>query len=336
MQLEGLMVTFKVTTWNLENLFRPEKDSDQPPYDQKLQQSASVILNLAPDVLAMQEIGSPESLADLQAVLQDQYPHQAISNFPDRRGIRVGYLSKLPIDESVDLYEFPKNGLASVPGIDSQGNPETVTNLSRGALQISVTPQPGFTIYLINAHLKSKLLSYPSNGKKARFVPENENERAILAGFALLKRTTEAIAIRVQANQILENNAKTALIVLGDLNDGPDAATTQILYGPGGSQPGSSGFDRADAGDDTRLFNLDALIPVDRRYSRIYQGSKELIDHILVSKELLPGTPVTLPQVDSYHETVPLPSIGDMPTVRSGKQTFPSDHAPISATFEFV
>jgi endonuclease/exonuclease/phosphatase family metal-dependent hydrolase len=329
------MVTFKVTTWNLENLFRPEPAADPLAYDQKLQQLAAVILKLAPDVLAMQEVGSPEALADLQAALQDQYPHQAISSFPDHRGIRVGYLSKLPIDQPLDLHDFPKTGLASVPGIDPQSNPpNTVTQLSRGALQISVTPKPGFTLHLINAHLKSKLLSYPSQGKRSRFAPKDENERAIIAGFALLKRTAEAIAIRVQANQLLEDNAEAALIVLGDLNDGPDAATTQILYGPGGSQPGSAGFDRADAGDDTRLFNLDALIPADRRYSRIYQGSKELIDHILVSKELLPGNPVNLPLVDSEHEMAPLPSIGDTPTVRSGKQTFPSDHAPISATFE--
>jgi endonuclease/exonuclease/phosphatase family metal-dependent hydrolase len=328
------MVTFKVTSWNLENLFRPTDASDQPAYDQKLQQTANIILKLAPDVLAMQEVGNPEALTDLQAALENQYPHQAISSFPDRRGIRVGYLSKLPIDQPLDLQDFPTTGLASVPSMDAEGNPDTVTTLSRGALQISVTPKPGFTIHLINAHLKSKLLSYPSQGKRPRFAPKDENERAIIAGFALLKRTAEAIALRVQANQLLEDNAKAALILLGDLNDGPDAATTQILYGPGGSQPGSSGFDRADAGDDTRLFNLDELIPADRRYSRVYQGSKELIDHILVSKELLSGSPIKLPLVDSYHETAALPSIGDVPTARSSKQTFPSDHAPISVTFE--
>jgi endonuclease/exonuclease/phosphatase family metal-dependent hydrolase len=328
------MTNFKVTTWNLENLFRPIEPDKQAAYDEKLQRLAAIILDLAPDVLAMQEIGSPEALADLQTALKKQYPHAAISQFPDRRGIRVGFLSKLKISDVLDLTDFPETGLPTVPGTNEKGESEAVTKLSRGALQISVTPKSGFTVHLINAHLKSKLLSFPSTGKQPRFTPRDENERARVAGFALLKRTAEAIALRVQANQLLEDNTKNALIVLGDLNDGPDAATTQILYGPGGSQPGSTGFERPDAGDDTRLFNLDELIPADRRYSRIYQGSPELIDHILVSKELIPGTPPKKPIVDSYHEADALPSIGDTPSARSGKNTFPSDHAPISATFE--
>jgi endonuclease/exonuclease/phosphatase family metal-dependent hydrolase len=331
------MTRFTVTTWNLENLFRPKDAADQAAYAEKLQRSAAIILQLAPDVLAMQEIGSPESLSDLQALLKDQYPHQAIAKFPDHRGIRVGYLSKLKILDTLDIIDFPATGLDRVPGQNPAGETETVKKMSRGALQISVSPKPDRPIHLINTHLKSKLLSYPPNQQgKPRFSPKSEDERARVAGFALLKRTAEAIALRVQANQLLEDNSKAALIILGDLNDGPDAATTQILYGPGGSQPGSKGrgFEQADAGDDTRLFNLAHFIPIDRRYSRIYQGSPELIDHILVSKELLPGSPVQKPNVDSYHATDALPSIGDIPTNRAGKQTFPSDHAPITATFE--
>ncbi len=330
------MTRFTVTTWNLENLFRPEAAADQAIYTQKLERSVAIILQLAPDVLALQEIGNPEALNDLQALLKDQYPHQAIAKFPDSRGIRVGYLSKLKILDTLDIIDFPATGLDSVPGQSQTGATDTVKKMSRGALQISVSPKSDRPIHLINAHLKSKLLSYPSSKKgKSRFIPNGEDERARVAGFALLKRTAEAIALRIQANQLLENNSNAALIILGDLNDGPAAATTQILYGPGGSQPGSKGkgFEQADAGDDTRLFNLADFIPADRRYSRIYQGSPELIDHILVSKELL-GSPVQKPSVDSYHAPEALPSIGDTPSPRSGKQTFPSDHAPITATFE--
>jgi endonuclease/exonuclease/phosphatase family metal-dependent hydrolase len=37
------------------------------------------------------------------------------------------------------------------------------------------------------------------------------------------------------------------VLVMGDLNDGVEAATTQILNGPTGSEIGTVGFDRADA-----------------------------------------------------------------------------------------
>ena len=40
-----------------------------------------------------------------------------------------------------------------------------------------------------------------------------------------------------------------AVIVLGDLNDEEQAATTQILLGPPGSEIDTPGFDRPDQGD---------------------------------------------------------------------------------------
>jgi hypothetical protein len=77
------------------------------------------------------------------------------------------------------------------------------------------------------------------------------------------------------------------VVVLGDLNDEPTAATTQILLGPPGSEIGTPGFERADQGDGSRLWNLAPLIPAERRFSRMFRGRGELIDHILVSHELV-------------------------------------------------
>jgi endonuclease/exonuclease/phosphatase family metal-dependent hydrolase len=135
----------------------------------------------------------------------------------------------------------------------------------------------------------------------------------------------------VKANELLEHNAERALIVLGDMNDVPEAATTQMLQGPSGSEIGTRGFNQPDKGDDTRLFNLAPLIPANRRYSRVHNGNKELIDHILVSQELLPGHPRRVPGVDSYVDDN-LPSVSDDPTERRGEPG--SDHSPVIATFE--
>jgi hypothetical protein len=75
------------------------------------------------------------------------------------------------------------------------------------------------------------------------------------------------------------------------------------------------------------------LIFEERRYSRIYQSNKELIDHIFVSQELLPGQPRKLPVVDSHVNIMDaLPSISNDPNLRRGKPG--SDHAPITAIFD--
>src|ERR1700754_2254822 len=47
---------------------------------------------------------------------------------------------------------------------------------------------------------------------------------------------------------------------------------------------GTAAYDTPDQGDGDRLWNLSPRIqPADNRYSRIYRGKTELIDHILAS-----------------------------------------------------
>jgi predicted extracellular nuclease len=112
--------------------------------------------------------------------------------------------------------------------------------------------------------------------------------------------------------------------VLGDLNDEPAAATTQILYGPPGSEIGTAGFDRPDRGDDARLWNLATLIPAERRFSCVFRGRGELIDHILVSHALVN-------RVEDVDTGTKPPSISEDPTTRRDESA--SDHAPIAARF---
>ncbi|MBE9080484.1 endonuclease/exonuclease/phosphatase family protein [Romeria aff. gracilis LEGE 07310] len=320
----------------IPNLFRPTAEAgpdDPAKYEERLDSLAQVIRDLDPDVLAVQEVGGPEPFEDLVAALQDQYPHQRLSTNPDRRGIRVGFLSKLEIAASDELVQFPEAGLPTVPRLDSKGDFYQSTRLNRGALRIQVQSQSDIPIYLITAHLKSKLLTFPNPSGRARFSPRNENERARVAGTALLQRTAEAVALRIWANDLLNRQPEAALILLGDLNDVTDAATTQILQGPPGSEIGTRGFNAPDKGNKARLFNLAPLIPEERRFSRIYKGNGELIDHILASEELLSGQPRQVPAVDSHVDLLGgLPSISGNPNER--REEPGSDHAPVTATFD--
>ncbi|CAN5898002.1 hypothetical protein BH24DEI2_BH24DEI2_24850 [soil metagenome] len=198
---------------------------------------------------------------------------------PDGRGIRNAFLSKLPFTENPhDITEFPREGLETVARVDDEGRPTEVRTLGRGGLHVTVEPEPGFTLHLINAHLKSKLLTYPKHGRdQPRFQPHDEDERAKMAAIALLKRTAEATALRVEANKLLESDTGEALIVLSDFNHVVEAATTQIVKGPPGSEIDSTprAFNTPDKGDKTRLFNLAPLILEDRRYSRVHKHMNE-------------------------------------------------------------
>jgi hypothetical protein len=114
--------------------------------------------------------------------------------------------------------------------------------------------------------------------------------------------------------------ASRPLIVVGDLNDGPEAATTQILYGPP-----DQNLDRPDKGDPWRLVNLARFLPSpDSAFSRVYKRRGELIDHILASTAIARGN-VHI-SIDTTHVT----SIGDQPLQR--KRAIWPDHAPVIAS----
>jgi len=60
---------FQVMTWNLENLFLVGEKSGPKTdkiYKEKMQNLATTILAIAPDVLAVQEVGNPKAFTDLQ------------------------------------------------------------------------------------------------------------------------------------------------------------------------------------------------------------------------------------------------------------------------------
>jgi endonuclease/exonuclease/phosphatase family metal-dependent hydrolase len=308
-----------IGTWNLENLFRPGGDGGPDPaaYAAKLEALRTTITTIAPDVLAVQEVGDPEALKDLAGRLTGEW-HTVCSQHPDSRGIRVGFLSRLPLTVVADTVALP----AKLAPIQVADPPTPLSGqLGRGVLTVTAQLE-GVSVTLITCHLKSKLLSYPGN----RFFPHGEDERARYGAYALYRRTAEAAAVRELATAALEPGDGKRVVVLGDLNDEAAAATTQILTGPPGSEIGTGGFERDDAGDPRRLWNLSPLIPDAERYSRINHGRRELIDHIFAGHALL----APLPEVHVLHDH-DLPSVTEEPSAHVSKPG--SDHAPVFASF---
>jgi endonuclease/exonuclease/phosphatase family metal-dependent hydrolase len=319
--------TFTLTTWNVQNLFRPNGTGAADPgvYDAKIQLLAQVIAQLDPDVIALQEVGDDSALADLQQA-RPAYAHRR-RGVEDSRGIACAFLSKLPFLDQEDIVHFPQPVLDL--GIRDVGG-EPLTRMGRGALRVRVS-KSGFTCDVINVHLKSKLLTFPGGF----FSTRDEILRAKVAGQALMRRTAEAATVRMAASELAEVPA-TAVAVLGDFNDEPTAATTQIFQGPEGSELMTRGFDRPDQGDDVRLWNLAWRIPDLRRFSRIHRGQPELLDQIFVSEEFFPPGDDDLRRlplsVDALIDSIT--SIGDNPST-SASQPRP-DHAPVTAVFEFL
>lgn len=209
--------------------------------------------------------------------------------------------------------------------------------MGRGGLEVTVDIG-GKAVTIINAHFKSKLISYARKAGLvggSQFQPNDEGERYRYAAYALFKRTGEAVTIRARLNEVLAGGGgqNTAVVFCGDLNDVVEAATTQILQGPSGSEIGTTGFSRADQGDKFRMWNLAALLPPvngEPAFTRKYRGRGELIDHIFASQVLV--NPDNLPTVRTVMSGASLPNMEDDPNARRNEPG--SDHAAVVATFD--
>jgi endonuclease/exonuclease/phosphatase family metal-dependent hydrolase len=344
------MSRVRVMTWNLENLFLPGEDggpTTEAAFQDKLSSLAAVIDQVAPDVAAVQEIGPDPALARLQATLTHQLPH-ATTGDPDDRQIRVAILSAHPLANITKIRPFP-TGVRAVQSKDEVFNDPTTAvdeamtrQMGRSALGATIQVN-GTPVTVVTAHFKSKLINYARKRglvDGSKFAPNDEGERLRYAGYALFRRTGEAMTARAGLDQLLVDPAsptvglgrERAVVFCGDLNDEPAAATTQIVAGPTGSDidlKAGSAFQRPDADDGFRLWNLAPLLPADQRFTRVFKGRGELIDHLFASHRLV--NPGNLPTVLTIRSVEPLPSIGDDP---SGRRNEPgSDHAAVVATF---
>jgi endonuclease/exonuclease/phosphatase family metal-dependent hydrolase len=323
---------FTVMTWNVENLFKPGGDAGPPNqavYAAKLDGLAATINAQAPDVLALQEVGDPAALIDLVARLNGNWHRRVSQHFEPHHAIRVAWLSQRQITDHHEIIDFP----SLLPGVQVDDEGTTISEMGRGAVAITVQSDAGTPIQMVTTHLKSKLLTFPPDHPgRTRFQPHDEGERARYGLYALDRRAAEAATIRDWVTTALAGDGQNRpLILTGDLNDTVQAATTQLLLGPPGSEIGTPGFDRADQGDAQRLWNLAPLMPPGKDFSRVDQGREELIDHILVSAALV--KPTAAIHVEAVIDQ-PLPSITPDPNARRDEPS--SDHAPVVARFDDV
>jgi endonuclease/exonuclease/phosphatase family metal-dependent hydrolase len=346
------MADLTVMTWNVQNLL-PVGHEDGPAtageYQAKLAALATIIDVVEPDVLALQEVGPAEILADLNDACAIDFDHRLVGT-PDPRGIRVALMSPRRLSNRTDITAYP-TGLLPVQSKDLVfDDPNTPANealsgtVGRGVLSATVRAG-GQRVTVMVAHLKSKLITYgrqPGLVGGSPFAANDEGERLRYSGYALYRRTAEAMACRAALDRVLTadgdppgdgpgTGTQRPVVFVGDLNDEPQAATTQIIQGPSGSEidfRSGSGFQTGDTGDGWRLWNLHRLLPPGApNYTRIYRGRGELIDHMFASHRLV--NPANLPTVDILAAT-PLPSVDDTPAPATAQ---PSDHAAVVATF---
>ncbi|XXX78860.1 endonuclease/exonuclease/phosphatase family protein [Sorangium sp. So ce134] len=198
-----------VVTWNTKDFFNDRDDTEgseetvlsPAEYREKREAIAAVLANLDPDVAVLQEVEHLSVLEDLNRVeLRGAYPHAALIEAYDPRGIDVGALSKIPFDKVVSHRD---------DRFTLRGTQGPVYTFTRDCLELHLT-RGGRKVILLGVHFKAKAS------------PDDPD-----------RRLAEAQRARAIADALAAEHPTAAIAVLGDFNDLPGSPPFQAVAGSG-------------------------------------------------------------------------------------------------------
>ena len=192
---------FIIAAYNVENWNSIERQGkpDQPKPKSEKEAVVNVILTIRPDVLAMEEMGKLNDLAELTSMLRAKgldYPYQEWVQGADADR-HVCLLSRFPITAR----QPATNDTYLVDG--------KVTHVQRGFLDVLVKVNDHYSFRALVAHLKSK--------------------RQSTYGDQAAMRLEEAKLLDAHLDSNLKTSPKANIVAMGDFNDTPDSPAIQTI-----------------------------------------------------------------------------------------------------------
>ena len=325
----------RIATFNVENLDRAEDERD-PTLAQRRAVMVPQLVRLQADVLCLQEVHGQEPddgerrLLALDALLDGtgyEGYHRALTHTTggeayDQRNLVV--LSRFPIEQTEqyrnDLVPPPEYRQVTRRPRQDEAQP---VRWQRPVLHTRLRLPFGEPLHVVNVHLKSRRPT-PIAGQRLGDAPWAPWRSAAgwAEGFFLssMKRVGQAFEVRRLVDDIFDDDEDALLVVAGDFNAAPGEVPVQTIAG------GDMGELRNPELAPRILVPTVRSIPESARYTLIYQGQRELLDHLLVSRPLLAG----YRDVEIHNET-----LSDESLAFATDRLFPeSDHAPVVASFE--
>jgi hypothetical protein len=287
-----------VATFNVENL----DPADGPAKFGGL--AAGIVHNLAsPDILALEEVQDNDGPVDSGTVDADvtlntlvdairaaggpSYAWRQINPVDDQDGgepggnIRVAFLFRTdrklvfvdrPGGDSTTPVQVLTDGgvhLSVSPGRVDPANPAWAATRKPLAAEFRWKDRP---VFVVANHFSSKGGDQPLWG---RFQPPVRSSEP--------KRHEQAQVVRGFVDQILTADPHANVVVLGDLNDFDFSQTADILVGSG----------------TTQLTDLPRTLPAPERYSYVFEGNSQVLDHILLSPNVVPDSSYDIVHMNS-------------------------------------
>ena len=263
---------------------------DEQTYNRKVDFSARVFKRLQSDVIGLQELWAGQALDAVMDLAQMSDTHVALVP-PAHNGkkivcasvVRAGIL----VGEPEWITDFPPECVLKSGGDDKQQDyiEVSLSTFSRPVLHLRVQPDPRTPVIdVFVCHFKSRR---PTQIWYERdwYDREVHGPHINALGYAIstIRRTAEAAALRVLITKITKNT-DAPVVVIGDMNDGKDSNTLNVLSEqPTYLTPLSSG------GGDNALYTAQTIQEYrsvrDVYYTHVYKGQRDSLDHIMFSQE---------------------------------------------------
>ena len=305
--LDGTGNQLTIATYNVLNLDPNDADGDTDVADGRFDAIAGQIVNNlnTPDIIGLQEVQDNNGSVNDGTTAADQTLQTLVDaiatsggpgyEFIDNTFITDGASGGQPGGNIRTAFLYDPNRVSLVDGsvqpIGSQAPGETF-NGARLPL-VATFDFNGQEVTVIDNHFSSKGGSAPIFGVEQNFADRQEDPTV---NGSLDERREQAQAVNDFVDGLLANDANDKIAVLGDLNEFEFVSPLQILAGSTISTNG--GQDTASGGTPV-LTNLINTIPEDERYSFIFQGNSQQLDHILVSDSLVPSAEIDIVHVNT-------------------------------------
>ncbi|WP_234436134.1 endonuclease/exonuclease/phosphatase family protein [Streptomyces sp. NRRL S-813] len=278
---KGKSNELSVATYNVENL---DPTDPQSKFDRLAQ---GIVTNLAaPDIVSLEEIQDDNGPKDDGTVTAGTTISRFIDAIKAAGGPSYDWRAIDPVNDSdggepggnirnVFLFNPQRVTFVDRPGGDSTTAVEAVSDGKKG-VRLSVSPgridptsdawtssrKPlvgefvfrGKQVFVVGNHFNSKGGDQPVHGA---FQPPTLSSET--------QRTAQAKEVNTFVSGLLDKDPKAKVVVLGDLNDYQFSKPLAALTSGG------------------VLTDLINTLPVNERYSYVYDGNSQTLDHILVS-----------------------------------------------------
>ena len=323
------MTQLRIATFNLEN-FDEVPLGEAPTLAERITLMRPQIQRLRADIACFQEVhgqerpGQPRALIALRQLLAGTNLEGAnlVSTKPKDDGVynerNIVVASHLPVLSRQQL----RNELVAAPTYrrltaDPADQFPIEIGVERPILHVTLD-LGGHPLHVINVHLKSKIPSDIPGGMIDAYTWRTADAWAEGSFISSMKRMAQALEVRRLVDQILDADPEARIVVAGDFNATPDEVPVLAIRGQVEDTGNGALAGRV-------LVPIEQTVPQSSRYTLFHQGRGEMLDHMLVTRNLL-----AFYRGSEIHNEL----LHDESQSFATDTKFPeSDHAPMVATF---